>query len=147
MNIIMSLTAWPFFETVPATKFLPVAAASTDIVTCRDPSLPLRNISLPPLTRQVRGSYPLKLVIVVVKDPSAAATTGVEVSRFAAMLVFPQAFAPLGLLTSDRLGVPATPRTGAIAACACTCAVNVKARTAAAKTFENISATESYVWK
>lgn len=81
----------------------------------------------------------LKFVAVTVKVPSAAATTGVDVSMVLATLVFPQAALALGLWTSDRLGVPATPRTGAIAACPYACIEKESAITATVTALENIS--------
>jgi hypothetical protein len=72
------------------------------------------------------------------KVPSAAATTGVEVSMAAAISVIPHGALALGVWASDCSGVPATPRTGAITAYPYACTENVKAMTEAAKTLENI---------
>lgn len=80
----------------------------------------------------------LKLVAVVVKVPSAAAATGVEVSILAAMLVVPHGVAFDGFWTSFRTGAPETPRTGAIAACACACAESVTTMAASETSLENM---------
>lgn len=81
----------------------------------------------------------MKLVAVTVKVPSAAAMTGVDVSMFAAILVLPHGDLVLGLCTSERWGVPATPRTGAIKACECACNESAKTAEASVNVLQNMS--------
>ena len=84
----------------------------------------------------------MKLVAVTVNVPSAAAMTGVDFSMFAAMLVLPHGDLVLGLCTSERLGVPATPSTGAIKACECACNESTKTATASVIVLENMTNTK-----
>ena len=76
-----------------------------------------------------RQTYALKLVIVASNDLSAFIVMALELSSFWAMLVLPQGCAFEGLWTSFRAGLPLTPSTGAIAACALT-SMDMERRTA-----------------
>ena len=69
---------------------------------------------------RTRQTYALKLVIVASNDLSAFIVMALELSSFWAMFVLPQGCAFEGLWTSFRAGLPLTPSTGAIAACALT---------------------------
>ena len=69
---------------------------------------------------RTRQTYALKLVIIASNDLSAFIVMALELSSFWAMLVLPQGCAFEGLWTSFRAGLPLTPSTGAIAACALT---------------------------
>jgi hypothetical protein len=95
----------------------------------------------PPTTR----TYPLKLVPVILNVPSAAAWTAVEAAKaVAALTPAPHGFPLLGRDTSDRLGVPATPRAGATIACPWTETANARARK---ENFEEeIMAAEDDLW-
>ena len=69
--------------------------------------------------RAKRRTHALKLVIVAVNVPSLLSAIVPEVSMVCAMFVLPHGFAVEGRWTSLRWGVPLTPSSGAIAACAC----------------------------
>lgn len=84
-------------------------------------------------------TYALKLVIVAVKVPSAAATIGVDVSSVEATLILPHSLAVEGRWTSDRAGVPATPRAGAIAAWACALSDNARTKARSRYILENMA--------
>ena len=131
----------PFFVTVAAVKLLPVPVTSTSAETIwREPSTPLRpsqvNTAYDSGSQSGTKTHLLKFVIVAVNVLSAFAVMTPEVSNVCAMFVFPHGFAVDGRCTLLRAGVPATPRTGAIAACALTPSEAERRRAAVAMTLE-----------